>query len=118
MPEEVEDAVIVAAPPKEVTVKITLPDVITIGMWQVYSDARDADMNINITIRRYLGALALIKAGYVHIEGTDKLKELASRTAKQHTDVPGAVMGLLVRTVAFPVEASLDNDFLGYLKGL
>lgn len=103
---------------KSVDVVIHPPDTITLGMWQEYNTARLASMDkypdIDNWTAKYYGALAIIKAGYFHLEGLDKLKTLITKGDGDQRSIPLAVVGFVVRYIAMPIEQALDAPLSDY----
>jgi hypothetical protein len=97
---------------QEHIVKFSLPDTITVGHWETYAIGRQAYIDkqngkANGLLADYAGALALIKAGVVHVEGPDLLKQYLS--APDQTLTPLAVVGLLIENIAKPVAAAVEG---------
>ncbi|HVO43302.1 MAG TPA: hypothetical protein VMT34_11795 [Aggregatilineales bacterium] len=98
---------------KDLPEQIHLPEPFTVGMWQVYAEGQRAyehDHPGSPLLARYHGALALIRAGYVH--APDDLRRLASQADQSTTSL--AIVGLVVRQIALPIEEALEKpvDFL------
>lgn len=102
----------------EIIVTITLPDVITAGMWETYSEGRASyaasRLNADLNITRYYGACALYNAGHVVVSGlpvlTDALK------AAKHTTVDLVLVGAIVDYIAIPMEQAINRPLQTYLR--
>src|SRR5258708_28005117 len=96
---------------------ISLPDCWTVGHWTTYVNGRSAYIAAcehdstppNAYLADYYGALALIRAGIVHVRGVEQISqqitEILARPDQSLTDL--AVIGLVVREIACPIEAAL-----------
>ena len=102
---------------QEIIVKISLPKTFTRGIWRTYFQGRqaavDKDKSIDLLSAQYYGVLALIKSGAVHIID---LPQLEAIIAQPIDEVPMPIIGLLVSTVAYPIEQSSNASFFDYLK--
>jgi hypothetical protein len=99
--------------PQEFTVEFSLPDVITIGVWDTYMAGKQAyrtqqekaEKPVTESIAEYWGALALIEAGLVHIKNAPEgLTHWL--TAKDRAGTPVVIVWYVCREVAVRVEGA------------
>lgn len=101
-----------------ISIKISFPDVFTLDHWQTYSNGRaeyttkcESDgSNPDNLIGKYFGALALIKAGFVHIEGLAQLMEATQSLRQGATSLQ--VITFIVVNVANRAEAAINYPSL------
>jgi hypothetical protein len=106
---------------KPIEIKISLPDVITVGVWLEYVKGRDAYTKLQLDrklptyelLADYAGVLQLIAQGIVHVrvEGgalPDRIKSyLDIKSADSFAVLDMAFVGAMVRAVAQPIERAV-----------
>ena len=119
-------------PKQEIKLSFSFPDVITVGHYETYMDARlryiEDRENPTPNIRaQYEGALALIRAGIVHIstraEGLSEgevdpdllaidaqIKAIINNTDQSQT--PASIMNLIGSVIAGKIEVETSTPFL------
>lgn len=98
----------------EADITISLPDVITVDVWQVFTDGQQSYYDqcerdkrpAAAYLANYYGVLNLIRKGYVHIGGVEALKRIIEADVQGTT--PMAVVGYLVRAIAVPIAQAVD----------
>lgn len=104
---------------REITLKISMPGTITLGIWETYfkgrQDAIAADKEISSLAADYFGALAVMRKGLVHIDGLPALQRIVDKDNSKQSDVPAAIVGLIVRVVARPIERAFGDTFLTWI---
>ena len=96
-------------------VSISLPERILLSHWEAYTHARqdyiqrreDSGKTASAVIADYYGALALIRAGFVHVDGSEELTRVINLDDQSAT--PVEVIGFIVREVSRKVEAALAS---------
>jgi hypothetical protein len=95
---------------KELTIKIELPPVITVRVWDEYAAGVQAYWKTNpggsVRMSCYAGSLALLKAQLVNIEAPDDFMKYLN--ADKHDNTPLAVVGLITREISDKVDAALN----------
>jgi hypothetical protein len=109
-----ENTVEVTPDEKPVEIKIVLPEAWTIGQYTTFIRAQrkyeTEHPDASPFQVRYIGACALIKAGYVRLDGLPQLQQAIASDIDE--TLPLRVMATIVRHVAIPLEAALSEDFL------
>jgi len=115
--------------PKTLTIRISLP-AWTLGHWQTYNNARNSyfarerlalpeaqrDTYVSDPITgRYVGSLALVQAGVVHIEGLEELQRAVTAGAEGVTGLH--IVAFIVENIGNKIEAALESP-LDWKKSL
>lgn len=95
-----------------ITIKISLPDTINVGLWQVYMNARldyqdeqeKAGKRTLSILADVAGAVACIKRGYVHVEGPEEI--VRHLKTEPGDDTPAWAIGVLRANVCVPIEVA------------
>lgn len=97
----------------ELHITFSLPDVITIGVWDVYQAGKQAykaqqervNKPTTETVAQYYGALALIDGGFVHVTNApdDLLRWL---TVKERETTPLQIVWYVCQEVAIRIETA------------
>jgi hypothetical protein len=104
-----------------IEIKISLPDIITVGVWLEYVKGRDAYTKLQLDrklptyelLADYAGVLQLIAQGIVHVRVEvgalpDRIKSyLDIKSADSFAVLDMAFVGAMVRAVAQPVERAV-----------
>lgn len=98
----------------EAILTVSIPDVITFAMWECYNDAqqkyiakqKDAGKSASLLMCNYIGAVALIDAGFVHISGLDEAIRLLKSGTQDTSPMP--LITFIARQVADVVEAKIN----------
>lgn len=105
--------------PAEADVTIRLPDRWTVAMYECYIEGRQKYIekrraekfaSVPEWITMFHGALALIKAQYVKIDGLDRLMKAVEDEGLSDM----AVIGFIARSIAGPIEASVNGPLAGW----
>lgn len=104
---------------REFILHLSLPDAWTESHYTIYTKAESAARarGVDVVLARYYGALALFKSQDVRVVNLPKLQELLSKKDEDQVYVPLAVKGAIIRAVANPLEAAVDQPFLALLIG-
>lgn len=98
-------------PDQDFTIRIDLPTVITVRVWDTYQDGRMSYLRKatvgSVIMADYHGSLALIKAQLVTVEAPPEFQQYLQ--AEKADDIPLAFIGLIVREIAAKVEAAASG---------
>jgi hypothetical protein len=96
---------------QDMTVTITLPDVITVRVHDTYVAGRGDYIRVNpkssVIMADFHGALAVIKAQFVKVSGPEAFMRYLR--AEDHADTPMAIVGLINREIAEQIEAAVSG---------
>ena len=99
---------------QDVTLSIDLPDVFTVAMYETFHQAQQQYVAsvpegqvASTLLMRYHGSLALIRAGFVHVRGPERLVKLVKQEPSDTT--PLAVVGIIAREIAGAVDREVSR---------
>lgn len=103
---------------KEFLLHLSIPSPWTETHYTIYTNAESAALirGVDPTLAQYYGVLALFRSQDVRVVELPALQEMLSKKDADQMFVPLAVKGALIRAVAKPLEAEVNQPFLDLLK--